>query len=853
MTLDYLSTYIRDEDDIAYEYELQKTPKNIVTWRRYLDLWKSQVQKNQRPRSHVLWLYRRLSNEFVHDVRVWQEYLDWVVINGVIADYREVSELFKRAIRECSGDCEDICLSFLKYAINQFDLELIRNAFDIVLNKVKAKSQAKVWGLILEFLKEKLSPLIQAMTNEDEDEDESNGDITKLQRNLADLISRALTSQKNEKNFDTSPANVFTSRLLERYLMVCPHKLKNDVLYSLGKTNDTRKIKSLYERYLFKNSRNVHSSPSIPLSLQLKYLETLGKLGLNKEFMAFWRGLKESFPEEWIRLDFLLVEYYIRTSQFNEIQTLLSTDLAATKSVSEFVKVYDFYLEFERSTIDETLNRLHEGTIPHNFRDQLPEYMDTLSELVSDYKLKLNDLYLRQNPNKVSTWKERVRLFGDNSPEQFDVYVNAVVSIDPLRVTEPGAFGGIWCDYAQLYWNNHDYDTAREVYDRATKVPYPYLRDLERVWLSWLDNELHVEGINKGCLMLETALQIPDNWRAQLERFKNGRGKVPAQVAVFHSLELWTKYIDLLEVACRHTQSTKLTEKVILAYESMIDLELISPELFTSYAYFIKDHKDHRASLDDNPLPEYFKVLERALATFPTGEVQYEIWLVYLKEAELGVNSQLSVEHIRDLFDEALKTLIPSKIDCKTIFEMYDKFETSVNNGISKRNIDILLEGARDIDQKFVNSKLELWDAAITKMQDNFGGEATRPLYEECIQVIPRSKATKFVIRFASMESSLGNIRRAREILEYGAKLLPPQKNNALWKFWDEFELRYGSKETYREMLLLKRKLEADMKIDTEAISRQPGNVQFVASHTIQAGKTKNEQPSNTEEIDLGI
>ena len=842
MTLDYLSTYIRDEDDIAYEYELQKTPRNIVTWRRYLDLWKSQVQKNQRPASHVLWLYRRLSNEFVHDVGVWQEYLDWVVINGVIADYQEVSELFKKAIRECSGNSEDICLSFLKYAISQFYLKLIRNAFDIVLDKVKVKSQTKVWSLILEFLREKLSPLIQVMTNENENESED--DLTKLQGNLTVLISEALAPQKSEKVIDTSPVNVFASHLLERYLMVCPHELKNDVLYSLGKTNDTRRIKSLYERYLFKNSRNVHPSPSIPLSLQLKYLETLGELGLSKEFMAFWKELKGSFPEEWIRLDFTLVEHYIKTLRFDEIQTLLSTDLAATKSVREFVNVYDFYLEFERSIIKETLNLLDEETTPHNFKDQLPKHMDTLKGLVSDYKLKLNDLYLRRNPNNVSTWKERVHLFGDNSPEQFDVYANAVVSIDPLRVTEPGAFGGIWCDYAQLYWDNRDYDTAREVYDRATKVPYPYLRDLERIWLSWLDNELHVEGINKGCLMLETTLKIPDNWRAQLERFKNGRGKVPAQVAVFHSLKLWAKYIDLLEVMCRHTHSPELIEKVIRAYESMIDLELISPELFTSYAYFIKDR---------NPSLEYFKVFEQALATFPSGKVQYEIWLVYLKEAQLGTNSQLSVEHIRDLFDEALRMLIPNKIDCKTIFEMYDKFETSVNNGVSKRNIDILLQGARDIDKMFVNSKLELWDAAITKMQDNFGGEATRPLYEECIQVIPRSKATKFVIQFASMESSLGNVRRAREILEYGAKLLPPQKNDTLWKFWDEFELRYGSKETYREMLLLKRKLEADMKIDTEAISRQPGNVQFVASHTIQAGKTKNEQPSNTEEIDLGI
>lgn len=103
----------------------------------------------------------------------------------------------------------------------------------------------------------------------------------------------------------------------------------------------------------------------------------------------------------------------------------------------------------------------------------------------------------------------------------------------------------------------------------------------------------------------------------------------------------------------------------------------------------------------------------------------------------------------------------------------------------------------------------------------------------------------KFVVDFARTEAVLGEIERARELFKYGAQLLPPGRNGLLWEKWDEFEVRNGNKESYKDMLKLKRKLEKEMRIETEAESQLEGNIAFVAA--------SKQNVVNPEEIELNI
>lgn len=103
-------------------------------------------------------------------------------------------------------------------------------------------------------------------------------------------------------------------------------------------------------------------------------------------------------------------------------------------------------------------------------------------------------------------------------------------------------------------------------------------------------------------------------------------------------------------------------------------------------------------------------------------------------------------------------------------------------------------------------------------------------------------------MKFTKLEMSLSDYTRARELLQYGAQLLPPIKNEELWGLWEQFELEHGDKSYYKEMLLLKQKLEKDMKVDTEEVSKGQGNVQFVAS------SVKNQEAkTNPDEIEIDI
>ena len=59
------------------------------------------------------------------------------------------------------------------------------------------------------------------------------------------------------------------------------------------------------------------------------------------------------------------------------------------------------------------------------------------------------------------------------------------------------------------------------------------------------------------------------------------------------------------------------------------------------------------------------------------------------------------------------------------------------------------------------------------------------------------------------METTLQEIDRSRAVLTYGAQMADPRRNPEYWKTWNEFEIAHGNEETFREMLRIKRSVEA--------------------------------------------
>ena len=63
-------------------------------------------------------------------------------------------------------------------------------------------------------------------------------------------------------------------------------------------------------------------------------------------------------------------------------------------------------------------------------------------------------------------------------------------------------------------------------------------------------------------------------------------------------------------------------------------------------------------------------------------------------------------------------------------------------------------------------------------------------------------------LEFAEMERKLGEVDRARAILQYGSQFSDPRRDSAYWKAWREFEEQHGNEDTFRDMLRVQRSVE---------------------------------------------
>lgn len=816
--MDIISRYVIDEDDVAYEYELQRTPQSTVTWRRYLDSWRSN-DNNKRPDDHISWLYERFCDQFPDELDVWEEYIRWsLAICGDEVHYNLIFDLFQRCLMKFKGDCDSLCLLFLEFSISQYNLKMIRVALDTSLSKISRNTHARVWEMVLKFVYQTLLPLTEVDGAEYED------DIEKM----SILIYKSLFGSAEDKE-DKLEADIWSSRILKKYLQVCSRDKLEETLIHLAETRDYATVHAIYENVLAKGSQFLPDS-KISYPIHLHFLTALENLRRLDEYESFIGAMRAIFPQKGVDLTKLLAKFYIKNSRYENVDDLLRESLEKTMTVDDFSAIYNFHLDYEKMFIETILEELKVN--PHLQKDsnwglRLEAHMSHLQDLTDLQKLKLNDLKIRQKPYLVSNWLERAALSGPVE-RQCDVYAKAILSIDPLKVTIPGSFGILWCEYAQLYWDAEDFEHAREVWDRSLRVPYPYVEDLENIWISWVEHELDETGLHRGIQLLETALKVPEAAELVLETFKTANKKIPAQTIVFSSLKLWSLYLDLAESLC--STSPDYVGKTISIYEQVITLKVATPLIFINYAHFLQDRKQ---------ILESFQIYERAIGIFPP-ETQFEIWNIYLAEST-EENSPIPNEHIRDLFDQALENLVPNGIDCKSIFILYSNFEEQC--GFSNRSVDILLQGCRNTSD--LESKLTLWQLCISKVKELLSSEESRKFYEECIQSLPNSKAITFVTEFSMTEAALGEVERAREILKYGAQLLPPGRNGELWKSWDNFEIQYGDKESYKDMLKLKRRLETEMRVETELESQNAGNVEFVAASKTNA--------VNPEEIDLDI
>ena len=837
--MEEINRYIKDDDDIAFEFELQSTPTNHQAWERYLNKWKQQLMKGERSDDDVIWLYRRYTQQFRESSDVWKEYIDWITEHKISKYHTNLTDVYRLALHLVKGKFEIICVPFLKYAISLMDMTLIVEALDMSLPLVPKNSHYKLWNLIIEFIQNSIIPVLNDETTDNKSQ------LERYELMVDNVINNKLDIQS--EGGDNYSLNVCISQLLERYLVVCPKDSRIEILTMLGGTRNWISIKRTFDEYLFptKTYDNIISD-HIPYSLCLLYLQCLcqSENKFEAERREFSRIIESAYPFCWVTLKTMDSETLLSTGEYVKFEEHINDTLTQTKTMEDFNTIFSLYINAEQAIVGRAL--FHHKKCYNNPSIDLGElvtsHLQCLELLVESYPLKLNDCYLRRNVNDINVWNQRVNIYS-TLQDKCTVFAEGVTRIDPLKVKTPGELGKFWCEYAKLYWVNDDTDSARELYEKALQVPFPHLKDLELIWIDWVGEELKLEGLERAFSLLQKALAVPDNALSLLDQFRNHQSGVPPQAVVFSSLNLWKTYLDLVE-STKYSETnigTSLYNEIGDVYNSLIKLKIITPLLFTSYAKLAKLYHDQEKCM---------QIYDRAVSSFPPV-VTYDIWKVYLKDA---IELLMPPEHIRDLFDTAFSHLTHYGIDTKELYFLNNEFEES-RSGVTQGSIDFLLQGARTLNEKFVDSKLQLWDLAIEKTKSHFGLEAARPLFEECITVVPSDRSSSYIISFAEVEVILGEVVRAREILKYGSTLLPPVRNGMLWSYWETFELNNGDKQTYKDMIKLKMKLELEMKVDTEQISQESGNIEFVVSQHKKSLASSKEATvdKNPEEIELEL
>merc|ERR1712013_831061 len=258
-------------------------------------------------------------------------------------------------------------------------------------------------------------------------------------------------------------------------------------------------------------------------------------------------------------------------------------------------------------------------------------------------------------------------------------------------------------------------------------------------------------------------------------------------------------------------------ESTKAVYNRIIDIRIATPQVIINFATFLEEH---------NYFEESYKCYERGIALFGWPHV-FDIWNTYLpKFIERFAGSKL--ERTRDLFEQCLEKC-PEKF-AKNFYLMYAKLEE--NHGLSRHAMAVYERATKAIPKA---EQYDMFNIYIRRASELFGITHTREIYEKAIEALTDEKSRDICVRYADMETKLGEIDRARGIYSYGSQMCDPRVTAIFWKAWHDFEVKHGNEDTFREMLRIKRSVQAQYNTTVNFMSAQ-----LLANQTNQAAEATN-------------
>ena len=485
-----------------------------------------------------------------------------------------------------------------------------------------------------------------------------------------------------------------------------------------------------------------------------------------------------------------LAGFWITKGNFDRARDVFEEGLTTVMTVRDFTLIFDSYAEFEESVIGALMEaaslRTKKGMMDQDADFDLDIRMMRFEQLMDRRPFLLNDVLLRQNPNNVAEWEKRIALWGDNKSEIVQTYTDAITAISPKQAI--GRFHDLWTNYAKFYEKGGDLQSARIIMEKAVKVPFKSVAELADMWCEWAEMELRNENFDMAVKTMAKATSAPK--RSVVDYFDDS---LSPQQRVHKSWKLWSFYVDLVE-------SVSSLEETREVYERIFELRIATPQTVVNYSNLLEENRYFEES---------FKTYERGLDLF-SYPVAFELWNLYLTKA---VDRKISIERLRDLFEQAVEGCPPKF--AKVLYLMYGNLEEE--RGLARHAMRIYERATRAVSDE---DRFEMFNFYITKSASNFGLTSTRPIYERAIASLPDREAKDMCLKFAEMEKRLGEIDRARAIYGHASQFCDPRTTPDFWSKWEAFEVAHGNEDTFKEMLRIKRSVQAQYKYVVSASLR---------------------------------
>ncbi|RNA33394.1 Pre-mRNA-splicing factor SYF1 [Brachionus plicatilis] len=483
-----------------------------------------------------------------------------------------------------------------------------------------------------------------------------------------------------------------------------------------------------------------------------------------------------------------LASYYIGLGNFERARDIYEEGMTKVMTVRDFTQIFDAYSQFEENLISNLMEQANNEGLDDDDDLELEMRLARLEYLMDRRPLLLNKVLLRQNPHNVPEWLKRVSLYEDKPKDIIDTFTEAIRNVDPKQAN--GKYHQLWIEFAKFYEKNNQIHEAKYVFEKAIKSNYKHVDELANVWCEWIEMELRHDNAENALKLIQRACVVP---KKKYDYFDPNE---PVQNRLYKSLKLWSMYTDLEE-------SLGTFDGVKKCYENIIDLRIATPQIIINYGIFLEEN---------NYFEEAFRAYEKGIALFK-WPVVYDIWLRYLTKfiARYGGSK---LERLRDLFEQCLEN-IPQKF-AKEIYLLYAKLEE--NHGLARRAIKIYERGT---DAVLAEERYEMFNIYIQQVASMKGVTATREIFEKAIEVLPDDQVKEICMRYAEMERKLGEIDRARAIYVHCSQICDPKTNNKFWQTWKEFEIAHGNEDTVREMLRIKRSVQATFNVEFNFMAAQ--------------------------------